>query len=386
MADILKADSKKFCQDLISAMSSPGISLAERPPINTSMGDHPKREDGCQGSKLTPEYGWFMRAIVAHSADHLSWEEVPDIRPKQGEVLLRVRGAGVNRADLLQAAGNYPPPPGASEILGMEASGVITEVGEDVTVWEPGQQVCALLAGGGYAEYVAVPSAQLMPVPDGVDLVDAAGLPEVACTVWSNVVMTAGLQEGQTVLFHGGGSGIGTHGIQIARALGARVAVTAGSAEKLDAAREFGADIAINYREEDFVERIREETDGAGVDVILDIIGAKYLDRNIDALAKDGRLIVIGFQGGVKGELNLGKLLAKRAGVIATALRSRPVEGPGSKGEIVAEVVANVWPMIAEGKVRPVIGAVLPVEQASEAHRLLNDSEVTGKVVLRVGD
>lgn len=298
---------------------------------------------------------------------------------------MRVRAAGVNRADLLQAAGHYPPPPGASEILGMEASGVITEIGEGVTEWTPGQQVCALLAGGGYAEYVAVPAAQLMPIPHGVDLVAAAGLPEVACTVWSNLVMTAGLHDGQAVLLHGGGSGIGTHGIQVARALGARVAVTAGSAEKLDAARDLGADITINYRDDDFVARIREETDGKGVDVILDIIGAKYLDRNIDALAPDGRLVVIGLQGGTTGELNLGKLLAKRAGVIATALRSRPVDGPAGKGAIVTEVVEHVWPMIAEGEVRPVIGATLPIEQATEAHRLLKSSEVTGKVVLTVG-
>ena len=178
-----------------------------------------------------------MRAVIAPSADQLSWEEVSDAHPGTGEVLVRVRGAGVNRADLLQAAGHYPPPPGASEILGMEASGEIAEIGDGVTGWAPGQEVCALLAGGGYAEYVAVPAPQVMPIPDGVDLVTAAGLPEVACTVWSNLVMTAGLRPGQTVLIHGGGSGIGTHGIQVARALGARVAVTAGSAEKLDAAR-----------------------------------------------------------------------------------------------------------------------------------------------------
>lgn len=300
--------------------------------------------------------------------------------------MVRVRAAGVNRADLLQAAGHYPPPQGASEILGMEASGVITEIGEGVAGWTAGQQVCALLAGGGYAEYVAVPAPQLMPIPRGVDLVAAAGLPEVACTVWSNLVMTAGLHDGQTVLLHGGGSGIGTHGIQVARALGARVAVTAGSAQKLEAARTLGADITINYRDEDFVARIREETDGNGADVVLDIIGAKYLDRNIDVLAPDGRLVVIGMQGGTTGELNIGKLLAKRAGVIATALRSRPVDGPAGKGAIVAEVVAHVWPMIVAEKVRPVIGATLPIDQATEAHRLLKSSEVTGKVVLTVGD
>jgi NADPH2:quinone reductase len=327
-----------------------------------------------------------MRAVVVHSADRLSWDEVPDVHPQAGEVLLRVRAAGVNRADLLQAAGNYPPPPGASEILGMEVSGVIAELGDGVTGWTTGQEVCALLAGGGYAEYVAVPAPQVMPVPHGVDVVTSAGLPEVACTVWSNIVMTAGLTPGQTVLFHGGGSGIGTHGIQVARALGARVVVTAGSAQKLDAARALGADITINYRDEDFVARVRDETGGAGVDVILDIMGAAYLDRNIDALAAGGRLIVIGMQGGVKGELNIGKLLGKRAGVIATALRGRPVEGAGGKGAIVAEVVEHVWPMIADGRVRPVVGAVLPVEQATEAHRLLSSGEVTGKVVLRVGD
>ena len=299
---------------------------------------------------------------------------------------MQVRAAGVNRADLLQAAGHYPPPPGASETLGMEASGVIAEIGEAVTGWTTGQEVCALLAGGGYAEFVAVPAPQLMPIPEGVDVVAAAGLPEVACTVWSNLVMTAGLHDGQTVLLHGGGSGIGTHGIQVARALGARVAVTAGSAQKLDAARALGADITINYRDEDFVERIRKETGGKGADVILDIIGAKYLDRNVDALAPDGRLVVIGMQGGTTAELNLGKLLAKRAGVIATALRSRPVGGPTGKGAIVDEVVEHVWPMIAHKKVRPVIGATLPIQQAAEGHKLLASSEVTGKVVLTVGN
>ena len=325
-----------------------------------------------------------MHAVVALSADQLSWDEVPDVHPGPDEVLLRVRAAGVNRADLLQAAGHYPPPPGASEIMGMEASGVITEIGERVTGWARGQEVCALLAGGGYAECVAVPAPQLMPIPDGVDVVTAAGLPEVACTVWSNLVMTAGLAPNQTVLIHGGGSGIGTFAIQVARALGARVAVTAGSADKLDQARALGADITINYHEDDFVDRVRAETGGAGVNVILDIIGAKYLARNIDALAPDGRVVVIGLQGGTTAELNIGKLLAKRAGVIGTQLRGRPVDGPTGKGAIVTEVVRNVWPMIADGQVRPVVGAVLPIQQAAEAHRLLASGEVTGKVVLRL--
>lgn len=323
-----------------------------------------------------------MHAIVAESADELLWQEVPDVVPDRGEVLVKVSAAGVNRADLLQAAGYYPPPPGASELLGMEVSGVVAAVGDDVSEWSPGQEVCALLAGGGYAEYVAVPAGQLLPIPDGIDLRDAAGLPEVACTVWSNLVLTAHLREGQLVLLHGGASGVGTHAIQVAWALGARVAVTAGSAAKLELCRELGAEITIDYHDEDFVARVHEATDGAGADVILDIMGASYLDRNIDALASDGQLIVIGMQGGVKGELNLGKLVAKRARVIGTALRGRPVTGPSGKSAIVEAVTTSVWPMIASGRVRPVIGAHVPIQQAAEAHRLLSSGQVTGKIVL----
>lgn len=323
-----------------------------------------------------------MHAIVAKSADELLWQEVPDLRPGRGEVLIKVIAAGVNRADVLQAAGHYPPPPGASETIGMEVAGVVAELGDDVTGWSEGQPVCALLAGGGYAEYTAVPAGQVMPIPDGVDLHDAAGLPEVACTVWSNLVLTAHLSSGQLVLIHGGASGVGSHGIQIARALGARVAVTAGSAEKLQFCRDLGADITINYRDEDFVARLHEETGGAGADVILDIIGAKYLDRNLDALASDGQLVVIGMQGGVQGELNLGKLLSKRAKVIGTTLRGRPATGPHSKSRVVQAVVESVWPMFADGRIRPVIGARLPIAEVKEAHRLLTASEITGKVVL----
>ena len=326
-----------------------------------------------------------MRAIVAKSPEQLSWQEVPDATAGPGQVLIKVTAAGVNRADVLQAAGKYPPPPGASDIIGMEVAGVVTEAGSGVTEWPVGQGVCALLAGGGYAEYVAVPAGQVMPIPEGVDLVDAAGLPEVACTVWSNLVMTARLREGQLLLMHGGASGIGTHAIQVARALGARVAVTAGSAGKLEFCRELGAEITINYREEDFVARLREETDGAGgADVIFDIMGASYLDRNIDALATDGQLVIIGMQGGVKGELNIGKLLVKRARVIGTTLRGRPVSGPNSKSEIVAAVTASVWPMIADGRVRPIIGARIPIQQAGAAHQELVAGKVTGKIVLTV--
>ncbi len=327
-----------------------------------------------------------MRAIVAEDPSQLTWQEIPDVAAQSGEVVIEVISSGVNRADLLQASGNYPPPPGASPIMGLEVSGRIAELGDGVTSWAVGQPVCALLAGGGYAERVAVPAGQVMPLPEGVGVQEAAALPEVSCTVWSNLVMTAELSPGHVVLLHGGASGIGTHAIQVAHALGCRVAVTAGSAEKLAVCVELGADVPINYRDEDFVERIKAETDGAGADVILDIMGAAYLDRNVDALAADGRLAIIGFQGGVKAELNLGKLLSKRAGVIATALRSRPVDGPSGKAVIVEQVVANVWPMIADGRVRPIIGAELPIQQVAEAHRLLSSGEVHGKVLLRVAD
>lgn len=301
---------------------------------------------------------------------------------KGGEVVIAVTTAGVNRADLLQAAGLYPPPPGASDILGLEVSGVIAEVGAGVENWSAGDQVCALLSGGGYAEKVAVPAAQVMPIPAGVSLHHAAGLPEVAATVWSNLSMTAHLRSGQLVLLHGGASGIGTHAIQVAHAMGARVAVTA-SLEKLELCRELGADILVNYRDEDFVERV---TEAGGADVIFDIMGASYLDRNIDALAPDGRIVIIGMQGGVKGELNVAKLVGKRAGVIGTALRSRPVEGESGKAAIINEVVQHVWPMIADGRVRPIIGAELPIEQAAAAHQLLQAGAVSGKVLLRVRD
>ncbi|OBK76071.1 NAD(P)H-quinone oxidoreductase [Mycobacterium sp. 1164985.4] len=324
-----------------------------------------------------------MHAIVAGPEGRLSWQEVPDVAPTDGEVLIKVASAGINRADLLQAAGKYPPPPGASDILGLEVSGTVAAVGGHVSDWAVGQQVCALLAGGGYAEYVAVPAGQVMAIPESVSLHEAAGLPEVACTVWSNLVMTAGLSSGQLVLVHGGASGIGTHAVQVGRALGCRVAVTAGSAHKLDLCAELGAEVTINYRDEDFVERIKSE---GGADVILDIMGAAYLDRNIDALASDGRLVIIGMQGGVKAELNIGKLLGKRAGVIATALRARPVSGRGSKSDVVSEVAANVWPMIESGQVRPIIGAEYPVQEAGAAHELLESGEVSGKVLLRVAD
>ncbi|MCI4674284.1 NAD(P)H-quinone oxidoreductase [Candidatus Mycolicibacterium alkanivorans] len=327
-----------------------------------------------------------MYAIVAESADQLLWQEVPDVVPELGEVLIKVSAAGVNRADLLQAAGNYPPPAGASDILGLEVSGVVAAVGGGVTEWKVGQEVCALLAGGGYAEYVAVPAGQVMPLPPGVGLHDAAALPEVACTVWSNLVMTAHLAPGEFLLVHGGASGIGTHAIQVARALGNRIAVTAGSRAKLGLCAELGAEILISYRDEDFVERVREATGGIGANVILDIMGAAYLDRNLDALALDGRLVIIGMQGGVKGELNIGKLIGKRLRVIGTALRGRHVGGAHGKSTIVDAVVASVWPMIGDGLVRPIVGARYPIEQAADAHRALATGDAYGKVLLTVSE
>ena len=328
-----------------------------------------------------------MKAIVVEQAGSpadLAWREVPDPVVVDGHVLIDVAAGAVNRADLLQAAGHYPPPPGAPETIGLECSGVIAAVGADVARWRVGDRVCALLAGGGYAEKVVVPAGQVLPVPNGVDLVEAAGLPEVACTVWSNLVMTAGLRAGQTLLVHGGGSGIGTMAIQVARLLGARVAVTASRDAVLDRCRELGADITINYSNEDFVEALLAATDGRGADVILDVIGAKYLARNISALADGGRLVIIGLQGGTRAELDINALMRKRAGVIGTTLRSRPVGGPGSKSEIVERVRAELWPQVAAGQVRPIIDSVLDMPEAAKAHARMTTGGHVGKIVLRV--
>ncbi|OQS14238.1 NAD(P)H-quinone oxidoreductase [Nocardia donostiensis] len=316
----------------------------------------------------------------------MEWSAAPDPEPGHGEVLIEVAASGVNRADLLQRRGYYPPPPGASEILGLECSGVIAAVGAGVDDWTVGDRVCALLSGGGYAEKVVVPAGQVLPVPEGLDLVAAAGLPEVAATVWSNLVMTAGLRAGQLVLLHGGGSGIGTHAIQVAVALGARVAVTAGSGEKLERCRELGASVLINYREHDFVDLVCAEKGlgGAGADIILDNMGAAYLSRNVQALAPDGQLIVIGMQGGVAAELNLGALLAKRGTIRAIGLRGRPATGPSSKAEIVADMRERLWPLLADGTVVPVVHAELPITEAAAAHRMLDETGTVGKVVLRV--
>lgn len=311
--------------------------------------------------------------------DVLRLTEVPDLSAGPGEVLIKVAAAGVNRADVLQRQGFYDPPPGASPFPGLECSGVITAVGDGVTEWKQGDRACALLAGGGYATQVVVPADQVLPVPGNISLTAAAALPEVACTVYSNVFMGARLTAGETFLVHGGSSGIGTMAIQLAKHAGCTVAVTAGTKEKLEACRELGADILINYKEEDFVEVLRDKTKGHGADVILDIIGASYLARNVNALAADGRLTIIGMQGGGRAELNLGMLMGKRGSVSSTTLRARP---PEQKAAIVAEVRGRVWPLIESGVIRPVIDRELPMAQAAEAHQIMTASTHTGKIVL----
>ncbi|WP_116247943.1 NAD(P)H-quinone oxidoreductase [Nocardiopsis sp. FIRDI 009] len=321
---------------------------------------------------------YAMRITEPGGPEVLSWSEVPDPTPGTGEVLVDVTASGVNRADVAQRRGSYPPPPGAPEYPGLECSGTVAALGpgtED-SGWSVGDPVCALLSGGGYAERVAVPVGQLLPVPRGVGRTEAAALPEVAATVWSNLVMVGGLRAGETVLVHGGGSGIGTFAIQFARALGARVAVTAGSEEKLRACRGLGAEITIDYRTEDFAERVRAE---GGADVILDIMGGSYLDANLRSLRTGGRLLVIALMGGRGAELDLGRMLAKRLSVHATTLRSRPVE---EKAAITAGVRDEVWPLVEKGAVRPVIDRVIPMRDAAEAHRVMESSAHTGKILL----
>lgn len=324
---------------------------------------------------------WAITLTEYGGPEQMTWAEVPDPQPGPGEVVLDVVSSAVNRADLLQVQGNYPVPPGASEILGLECAGRIAALGEGVTGWSVGDEVCALLAGGGYATKVAVPAPQLLPVPGGVSLEEAGGLPEVACTVWSNVFLEGRLAEGETFLVQGGSSGIGTHAIQVAKAFGARVAATAGHADRMQFCRDLGADIVIDYHD-DIAEELKKATDGHGADVILDNMGAKGLANNLSALARDGRLMIIGMQGGVKAELNIGALLAKRGHVSAMGLRGRPVEGPHSKAEIVDGVRENVWPLFTDGRVKPVVFERFAMSDAADAHRRLAAGGVTGKLLL----
>lgn len=323
-----------------------------------------------------------MKAVVITSpgeADVLKIQQVEEPQIGDDEVLIKVEATAVNRADTLQRKGAHPPPQGASPYLGLECSGTILSVGKNVTRWNIGDQVCALLSGGGYAEKVAVPAGQLLPVPHGVSLKDAASFPEVACTVWSTVFMMSKLSSGETFLVHGGSSGIGTFAIQIAKYLGVKVFVTAGNEEKLTFCKDLGADVCINYKTEDFVARVKEETGGKGVDVILDNVGGPYLQRNLDSLNIDGRLFIIGFMGGVAAQVNLVSLLAKRLTVQAAGLRGRSLE---NKALIVSEVEKNVWPAIAAGKVKPVVYKYLPLAAAAEAHSIMESSIHIGKIIL----
>ncbi len=325
-----------------------------------------------------------MRAVVASGTggpEVLGIGDLPDEDPGPGEVAIAVTATAINRADLMQRQGHYPPPPGASGVLGLECSGTIAAVGEDVTGWAVGDPCCALLAGGGYADRVVCAAGQVMPVPAGVSLEQAAALPEVACTVWSNVFMIAGLQPAEWFLVHGGAGGIGSFAIQLTAALGARVMATAGSADKLAQCADLGAEVTIDYRQQDFVAEVMGATDGHGADVILDNMGASYLLRNVDALATEGRLVVIGLQGGTRGELDVGQLLRKRGAVIATALRSRPV---AEKAAICAAVVEHVWPLVADGTIRPVVGTTMPLADAGRAHALMESGTHAGKILLTV--
>ncbi|MBI9113559.1 NAD(P)H-quinone oxidoreductase [Sanguibacter suaedae] len=318
--------------------------------------------------------------------DVLTSVEVSDPTPAPGHVLVTVAAAGINRADILQRRGHYPPPPGAPSWPGLEVSGVVEALGEGVKGWKVGDRVAALIDGGGYAELVTVPAEQLLPVPDSVDLVDAAGLPEAVCTAWSNLVDVARLSAGEHVLVHGGSGGVGTVAIQVARALGAHVLVTAGSEERVARCMELGAAGGFVYRRpegESFADAlpdlVREATGGHGADVVLDVVGGAYLGANVASLATGGRLVVIGMQKGQRGELDLGTLLTRRASVTGTTLRSRPAE---EKARIVAAVREHAWPWLADGRLRPVVHARLPLAEAARGHELLDSGEVVGKVLL----
>jgi putative PIG3 family NAD(P)H quinone oxidoreductase len=303
----------------------------------------------------------------------------PVFPPAPGELLLRVAAAGVNRPDLLQREGRYPPPPGTTDIPGLEVAGTVVALGEGVVGRKVGDEACALVAGGGYAEYCAAPAAQCLPVPKGLTLVQAAALPETFFTVWTNVFERGQLTRGETLLVHGGSSGIGTTAIQLGRAFGARVLATAGTAEKCAACRRLGAERAVNYKEEDFVAVVKEITGGDGVDVILDMVGGRYIPRNLDCLAREGRLVLIAFLGGAKAEVDFRPVLQRWLTVTGSTLRPRSIE---EKGRIARALEKDVWPLLESGGVAPVIHATVPLAEAAEAHRLLESGTHVGKVVL----
>ncbi len=304
---------------------------------------------------------------------------VPTAGP--GEIVIQVKAAGVNRPDVLQRAGAYPPPPGASDLPGLECAGVVAAVGPDADRWKVGDEVCALLPGGGYAEYALTHQDHALPIPDGLSMTEAAALPETFFTVWTNVFDRGGLQAGDSLLVHGGSSGIGSTAIQLARAFGARVFCTVGNAEKAEFCRALGADLAINYREQDFVEEVKAATGGRGVNVILDMVAGDYLPRDVAALAEDGRLVIIAFLGGAKAELNFGPVMRNRLTITGSTLRPQSI---GAKAAIARSLEAKVWPLIAAGRIGPRIDATFPLEKASEAHALMESSTHMGKIVLTV--
>ncbi len=309
----------------------------------------------------------------------LQWTKIADPHPAPGEVVIDITATAVNRADILQRQGNYPPPPGVTDTLGLECSGTIVSVGAALTMDRIGERVTALLAGGGYAQKVVVPVGQVMTVPEGVNLVDAAGLPEVACTVWSNLKNVLNLRDGESILIHGGGSGIGTMAIQVAKAMGAKVAVTAGSQAKLNTCASLGADVLINYKDEDFVARINDDL--GGVDTILDNMGASYLTRNVDALKRNGRMVIIGMQGGTTAEFNIMQALRKNITISATSLRARP---DNEKASICREVEKVIWPWVTDGTIKQVIDRVMPIQQAPAAQEIIEAGGATGKIILQV--
>jgi NADPH2:quinone reductase len=298
-----------------------------------------------------------------------------------GEVLIKVAAAGVNRPDVMQRQGKYPPPPGASDIPGLEIAGEIVGVASDVTSWRTGERVCALVSGGGYAEYCSAPAPQCLPIPGGLDLIQAAAIPETFFTVWTNAFERGRLVAGETILIHGGSSGIGTTAIQLARAFGARVIATAGSDEKCSACQSLGAEVAINYRSTDFVTTVRDTTGGHGVDVVLDMVGGEYLQRNIDCLARDGRLVQIGLLSGAKSQINMGPVLQRRLWITGSTLRARSI---AEKAAIAGAVQQHVWPLLEAGTVRVLVHATFPLQQAAEAHRVMESSAHIGKLVLTV--
>ena len=322
-----------------------------------------------------------MKAVCVIADSKLTWDEVPTPSPKMGEVLIKIQATAINRADLMQRVGMYPPPPGASDIMGLECSGTIAAVGEGVERWQEGDKVCALLAGGGYAEYATAPEGSVLPIPDGLNMVQAACLPEVFATAWLNMYMEAGLKAGEKVVLHAGASGVGTAGIQLGKAFGNPCFVTAGSDDKIQACIDLGAESGANRKTESFLDKAADFAGESGVDLILDPVGGGYLQDNVKLLGLGGRLVLIGLMGGLSAELDLTQVLRKRLRIIGSTLRTRPIE---EKAEIMDQLEAQVWPKIASGEIKPILDTVFPVAEIEKAHELVSSDSTIGKVVLAV--